>query len=154
MIKKFFLLLSVLFLLTGCATPMVASLEKHKGHYAPILNPNKALIYIYRDSSYIGSLRGLYIDGDGKRIGALNSGTYFVYETDPGERVIAVENWLGKAPYRVINVESGKRYYVKAGITMGIWDAAPFINIVVDEEGEGAISSLVYATMKQKDLKK
>ena len=117
--NKFLLIILVLFLVAGCATPMVASLEKHKNHYLPILNPHKGLIYLYRESSYVGSLRGLYVDIDGKRSGALNSGTYFVYEADPGERVIVVENWLGKAPYRIVNVEAGKRYYVKAGIKAG-----------------------------------
>ncbi len=37
---------------------------------------------------------------------------------------------------------------------MGFWDAVPYINIVVKEEGEGAIRELVYATMKEKDLRK
>lgn len=145
------LLLLCLFLLTGCATPMVASLIKHTGHYIPTNNPNKGLIYIYRESSFIGCLRGIYINVNGKRAGALNSGTYFVYEADPGEVVVSVEDWLGKNPYRIINVEAGKTYYVKAGIKMGMWDADPFINYVAKEEGEGAVKELVYATMKEKN---
>lgn len=143
-----------LFFLVGCATPMVASLDKHQSHYIPASNLNKGLICIYRESEFMGSLRGIYINADGKRIGALNSGTYFVYEADVGEIVISVENWLGKNPSRVIKVEAGKSYYLKAGIKMGGWDAVPYINIVAKEEGEGAIQELVYATMKEKDLRK
>lgn len=36
---------------------------------------------------------------------------------------------------------------------MGFWDAVPFINFVANEEGEGAIKDLNYATMKEKDLR-
>ena len=151
--RKKFLFLACLFFLSGCATPMLASLQKHPGHYIPANDPNKGLIYIYRESAYIGTIRGIYVDINGKRAGALNSGTYFVYETGPGEIVISLENWLGKNPFRVINVESGKTYYVQGGIKMGLWDADLFIQVVDKEEGEANIQKLVYATMKEKDLK-
>lgn len=148
-----FLFLACLFFISGCATPMVVSLQKHSGHYIATNNPDKAPIYIYRKSGYIGAMRGIYVDINGKRAGALNSGTYFVYETDPGEVVVSVENWLGKSPYRVVNAEAGKTYYVQGGVKMGLWDADPFIQLVVKEEGETDIQKLVYATMKEKDLK-
>ncbi len=89
-----------LFLLAGCATPMVVSLTKQPGHYVPTNNPNKGLIYIYRESEFAGGLRGIYINVNGKRVGALNSGTYFVHEADPGEVVVSIEDWLGKNPFR------------------------------------------------------
>lgn len=152
MAKKIGLVLC-LFLLYGCATAMVANLTKHKDHYAPSSDPNLGLIYFYRESEFAGSLRTVYIDVDGKRGGALNSGTYFVYETTPGEHVATVEDWLGEDPSRTIRVEAGKSYYVKGGVKMGIWDTVPYINLVAREEGEGAVKSLNYATMKEKDLK-
>ena len=153
MVKKMGLVLC-LFLLCGCATAMVANLSKHREHYAPSGDPNLGLIYFYRESEFTGSLRTVYIDVDGKRAGALNSGTYFVYETVPGEHVASVENWLGEDSSRTIQIEAGKIYYIKGGIKMGFWDAVPFINFVAKEEGEGAIKDLNYATMKEKDLKK
>jgi len=64
---------------------MVANLKKHNNHYIPTSDPDKGLLYIYRESEYMGCLRGLYINANGKRIGGLNSGTYFVYESGPGE---------------------------------------------------------------------
>lgn len=141
------------FLFTGCATPMVANLTKHKGHYQSSGNLNKALVYIYREGSFVGSLRGLYIDADGRRVGALNSGTYFVYEADPGTVTISIEDRLGENPSRTLNAEAGKRYYIKGGIKMGLWDADTVITSVTEEEGRGAVDQLVYATMKEKDLK-
>ena len=149
--EKIFLLVSVIFI-SGCATPMVASLEKHKNHYVST-DPNKGSVYIYRESGYVGCLRGIYITANNQRIGALNSGTYFVYESDPGEVKISAEDRLGKNPSRVINVEPKENYYLKAGINMGLWDADPYLNIVSREEGRGAVQELVYATMKEGDLR-
>ena len=143
-----------LFLFFGCAAPMVTNLTKHSVGYLPPNNPNVGLIYFYRDSEFIASLRGIYIDVNGKRVGALNSGTYFVYEAAPGETVVSVENRLGKDTSRTIQVEAGQSYYVKGGLKMGLWDAVPYINLIAKEEGQGAIHDVVYATMKEKDLKK
>ena len=139
---------------TGCATAMVANLTKHKEHYVPSGDPKAGIIYFYRESEFTGSLRTVYVNADGKRRGALNSGTYFAYETTPGEHAVTVENRLGEDPARIIQVEAGKSYYVKGGVKMGMWDAVPYINFVAREEGEGAIKSLNYATMKEKDLNK
>ncbi|MBI5150901.1 MAG: DUF2846 domain-containing protein [Candidatus Omnitrophica bacterium] len=152
MTKKISLVLC-LFLLCGCATAMVANLTKHREHYVPSGDSNFGLIYFYRESEFTGSLRTVYINVDGKRRGALNSGTYFVYETTPGEHVASVENWLGEDSSRTIHVETGKNYYIKGGVKMGLWDAVPFLNFVAREEGEGAIKDLNYATMKEKDLR-
>ncbi len=140
-------------LLTGCATPMVANLDKHFGQYVPTNDSSKGIIYFYRESEFFGTIRGLYVDVDGKRKGALNSGTYFVYEVDPGAVIVSIENRLGSDPSRKINIEAGKTYYVKGGIKVGIMDADPYINVMAEDEGKSAVQALVYATMKAKDLK-
>ena len=147
------LLLICVFLITGCSVPLVASLEKHSNHYVRPDNLDKALIYVYREGELTGSLRGIYSDINGKRVGALNSGTYFVHEVNPGETIVSLEDRLSKAPKRTFNAEAGKTYYVKGGVKMGLWDAQPYINLVMAEEGQGAIQQLTYATMKAKDLK-
>jgi len=67
---------------------------------------------------------------------------------------VSVEDWLGKNPFRKLDVEATKSYYLKAGIKMGLWDADPYINIVSNEEGQGAIQELTYATMREDDLER
>lgn len=146
-------LILCVFFVTGCSIPLVANLEKHPNHYVRANNLDKAFLYIYREGELTGSVRGLYIDVNGKRVGALNSGTYFVYATTPGETTISIENRLGQPPTRTFVAEAGKNYYVKGGIKMGLWDAQPYINLIVPEEGEGAVQQLVYATMREKDLR-
>lgn len=142
-----FILLSIL---SGCATPMVVGLKKGPEHYVPSGDPNKGLIYAYRIWEYMGCLRGIYVTADGERIGALNAGTYFVYEADPGEVTISVENWMGKDPSRKINVEPGKRYYLKGSLKFGLMDVVPYIEIANDAEGEIVVQTLTYATLKSK----
>ena len=127
--------------------------NQHESRYVPADNPNVGLIYFYRESEFVGTLRGIYIDVNGQRRGALNSGTYFVYEAVPGATIVSGENWLGEDPSRTIQVEAGKSYYVKGGIKIGLWDAVPYINLVANDEGGGAVQNLVYATMKEKDLR-
>ncbi|MDD4877275.1 MAG: DUF2846 domain-containing protein [Dehalococcoidales bacterium] len=140
-------IMSFLFNLCGCATPMMVGLKKGPTHYVPSGDPNKGFIYIYREAEYFGCVRGIYVTANGKRIGGLNSGSYFVYEADPGDIVISVENWLGENPSRKIHVEAGKKYYLKGYLRFGFVDASPYIEWVHEEEGEGAIGSLTYATL-------
>ena len=140
--------LTLFLVISGCATPMMVGLHKNSQGYIPSANPNKGLIYIYREKEDFGCLRGIYVTADGKRIGGLNSGSYFVYEADPGDVAISVENWLSDNPTRKIHVEAGKKYYLKGSLKLGILDASPHIEIVNDAEGEASIGSLTYATLK------
>lgn len=143
----------VIMFASGCATPMAIGLNRSEQRYIPSGDPNKALIYVYREREFMGCARGIFVTANGKRVGGLNNGTYFVYETDPGEVVMSVENWLGDDPSRKINAKAGERYYLKGLLKMGFWDFAPSINIVAKEEGEGAIQELTYATIRESDLK-
>jgi hypothetical protein len=132
----------------SCAVPMTVNLKKHQSHYVPPKLINKRLIYIYREYEFRGSARGIYVKANGNRIGALNSGTYFVYEVTPGRVVISLENRLGDEPLRIIDVKARKSYYLRCSLKEGAWDASPYIEIVIEREGEQAIKSLTYATLK------
>lgn len=148
----FFALCCALTLFFGCAAPMSVNMVKHQGRYIPTENANKGLIYIYRESAYGASLRGIYVTADGKRVGALNSGTYFVYEANPGSVVISVENWMSKEdPSRTIKVEAGKSYYIQGGFKSGFWDIQPTLMIMNEAEGEGAIQPLKYETLEKSE---
>ena len=135
--------------ISGCATSMMLSLKKEPQHFIPSGDPNKGYIYVYRESNLLGCVRGIYVTANGKRIGGLNNGTYFVYEADPGDVFISVENWLGDNPSRKILVEAGKKYYLKGSLTFGSMDATPYIERVNNEDGEKAIELLTYATLKE-----
>ena len=139
--------LSLLFPLLGCSVPLPVQLNKHENHYSSDLNPNKGEVYTYREKEFQACMRGLYIKANGKRVGALNNGTYFVYLADPGKNTFSIENNLGDEPTRIFDIEAGKKYYLCGKIKMGFWDADPYLTIVNENEGKNAIMSLVYATV-------
>lgn len=146
-IHSFIILLVFAALLSGCATSMVVPLKEH-GPYSAVKNPDKGLIFVYRESATFGLLRGMYIQANGKRIGALNSGTFFVHEADRGPVRISVEDWIQGDRSRTIEVEPGKEYYIRGYLSMGFPDAEPRIEIVHDLEGKEAIKGLKYSTLK------
>ena len=75
--KVIVVILSVIFVLTGCAS-------------APAFNPpaasvDKVTIYAFRTSSIVGGANSDIVAVNDQFIGRLNSGTYAVYEMDEGE---------------------------------------------------------------------
>ncbi len=147
---KYLMIIAILICaVTGCATPMMVGLRKGSQHFIPSYGPNKGCIYVYRENSLLGCVRGIYVTANGKRIGGLNNGTYFACEATPGDVYISVENWLGDNPSRKIHVEAGKKYYLKGSLRFGSLDATPCIERVNNEDGEKAIESLTYATLKE-----
>jgi len=147
---KYIALIAVLICtITGCATPMMIGLKKESQRFIPSGDSDKGYIYVYRESSIFGCIRGIYVIANGKRIGGLNNGTYFVYEADPGEIFISVENWLGDNPSRKIYVETGKKYFLKGSLKFGSMDTTPYIERVNNEAGEKAIETLTYVTLAE-----
>ncbi|HYA43842.1 MAG TPA: DUF2846 domain-containing protein [Syntrophobacteraceae bacterium] len=133
--------------LAGCAAPYVVPLKEHASYTAPG-DPNKGIVFIYRESSMMGVLRGIYIKANGKRVGALNSGTYFVYQADPGPVTFAAEDWIQGDRTRTLDVEAGKQYYIRGTLSPGVPDVEPRIEIVNDNEGKEAIKGLRYSTLE------
>ena len=105
-------------------------------------------VYIYRDAEFLASARGIYIAANGKRVGALNSGTYFIYEAKPGNLVLAAENSLEKPVTRTMTISPGKKYFIQGSFKSGFWDVIPNLTIMNNNEGEAAIQSLKYSVLK------
>ena len=135
-------------LFSGCAAPLRVDLDYHQPPSASSFNPDNALVYFYRINEFFLSARGIYITADGERVGALNNGTYFIYETTPGEHIFAAENGLGADDARTINLKPGDRYFIRGFYKSGFWDAVPTINIMNRLEGENAVTQLKHATLK------
>jgi hypothetical protein len=89
---------------------MSLTLNQHTEHYHETPDSSKGLVYIYREKEFLASGRGIYISINGQRVGGLNNGTYFVYESEPGDVIVSAENLLNKeeSGKRQIAVESGK----------------------------------------------
>lgn len=143
-------LLFIVIILTSCATPLSLHLKKVNANYEIHPEDNNGHIFIYRESEHALGARGIYITANGQRVGGVNNGTYFVYDTMPGEAEITAENLLDRnsSVKRKIMVERGNKYYIRASFKTGFWDAKPYIEIVYDKEGEQAIKSLSYEVLK------
>ena len=55
---------------------------------------------------------------DGKEIGDLNNGTYFIVKVAPGEHKMHADEPKDEFAF---TVEAGKTYYFKTEIRMGLW---------------------------------
>jgi hypothetical protein len=115
--KKSILIISLIFLIAGCATTHMAKPDK-----APdlIFYPDKARLVIIRETFFGGAIVFWnYLDG--KLIGETQAKTYFVTPVTPGPHyvVIATENTC----VAHFNFKPGKTYFLGQGVSMGIWRA-------------------------------
>ena len=134
-------------LMLGCAT-----VQYQKEAIYPKPREDKGLIYFYRPSSYFGAMLGFRIYDNGKRIGSLQSGSYFFYWAEPGEHLFSTET--ESRTTRLINVEGGKVYYVMCKVEMGIFVAAPSFTIVSAGEGESGVRQCRYGILPEKEENK
>lgn len=147
--KKFFsiLLISLSLLLTGCATTVMDSTEndaKAKQFEAP--NTGMSGIYIYRDS-YLGSAlkKNLYIDDD--FIGESAPKVYFYKQVEAGPHKISTESEFSNNDLN-IHTESGKNYFIRQYIRMGVFVGGANLEQVSEEKGKDAILKLHRALAK------
>lgn len=113
--KRILLLSVCMALLAGCATTQMIKPEQPPELTAP---PESALLVIVRDA-FIGGGIVFWNYLDGKFIGETTGKTYFITHVPPGEHYVvsATEN-TGIAH---LNFEAGKHYFLRQGVTMGIW---------------------------------
>ena len=126
--------------MTGCA-----GVQRHKSKPMPAPEPGKGLVYFFRPSSFIGGGVQIKISDAGKTIGALQSGTYFFYQTEPGTHQFGAsteaENTL------TVNVEAGKTYYVEGSIGMGVLVGHGHLKEVDATVANEELPKLDYATL-------
>ena len=146
---RLFAILVIMATLAACTTPMSLPLVSSEDPYKSARSIGKGLIYIYRERDLNWGGRGIYIQANEKRIGGLNNGTYFVYETEPGDIVISAESNLEPEAIikRHIKVIANGKYYLRGSFKQDAWDGHPYIEIVYDVEGEQAIQLLHYQTL-------
>jgi hypothetical protein len=137
--KKIVLLATFIFLLSSCATQHMVVSERHP---KIITKPNMATLVIIRDA-WFGSAIVFWNYLDGKMIGETKGKTYFVTYVKPGPHyvVIATEN----TAVAHFNFRPGKKYYLREGITVGMWRARTtgFYPMSPEEAGE-AIKACTY----------
>ena len=104
-------------LLTGCAT---TNMLRPAQPPALTANQDSSLLVILRDG-WLGSAIVFCNYLDGKFIGETTGSTYFVTQVPPGEHYVVGTTENTAVAY--LNFEAGKRYFLRQGVTMGIWRA-------------------------------
>lgn len=127
-------------MMAGCA-----GMQRSKDHPMPTVQPDKGLVYFYRESSFKGAAIQYDVRDNGDVIGALQSGTYFYENATPGQHTYSSKTEASSEV--TLNVEAGKTYYVKGSISMGFMAGHPHLEIVPDEAAaQAALAKLDYAT--------
>lgn len=136
-------------LLTSCAAPLALNLAHTDPPNPSSIGKNHGLVYFYRQQESVASGWGMHIFADGQLIGGLNSGTYFVYQAEPGETTFATKNGTANNITRVIDVKPGTRYYIQGFFHSTFTEYTPAICTMNTFEGEMAIKKLTYATLNE-----
>jgi len=140
MFKKliFLLILVLLVTLTGCASvPMAPTVDNQlrKQFLAP--SKGKSGLYIFRDSSF-GAALTKKISIDDQTIGATASKTFFYREITPGQHKLSTQSEFGNNDLS-LKTNSGRNYFVRQYIKMGVFTGGANLEQVSEEEGKKAV---------------
>lgn len=118
----------------------IAACAPTLGHvYMKIENvpSDKALVYIYRPSSFIGG--GVYYDvkANGKVATTLYNGGYYPYVAEPGEIEFSAKTEATASV--TIDAKSGQTHYIKGGVGVGFVVGRPRLRVVTANIAEQEI---------------
>lgn len=137
------ILTSLLF--SGCASVEMAKNDDKIDAIKKLNQPieDKAGLYVYRDSSFGGSLKkDIWINHE--CLGESAPKVFFFKELPSGEYKIATESEF--SPNIIsLNMESGKNYFIRQYIKMGVFVGGANLEQVSEEKGKQAISKLKMA---------
>lgn len=140
----FFTLLTTSYL-SGCASVPLAPVEEDKARKEFSLpTAQKAGLYIFRDSNAAApQKKSVYIDGE--YIGETAPMTFLYEEINPGKRVLSTESEFSNNDL-ILEAESGKNYFVRQFLKLGIFVAGALLQQVPQDEGMKAVAECRLAT--------
>jgi hypothetical protein len=111
--------------------------------FSPIATPdtNKAIVYIYRLSNFVGCgmVPDVYIDE--VKYGPLKNNGYLVYSVEPSKKMIEVRHWGGDVLTIYPDLIAGQEYYIRLNFSLEL-------NVIKMELGlipkEYAIREIIY----------
>ena len=125
--------LSTVFIVTGCAPTLLQVYQRIE-----TIPPNKAIVYIYRPSAFIGG--GVYYDvkANSKVVTTLWNGGYYPYIADPGEIEFSAKTESTDSV--TLDVKTGQAYYVKGTVGVGFLLGRPHLTVVSANIAEAEIT--------------
>ena len=137
MFKRFVLLTALISsaLLSGCASVPMGSKEQDavlKTFPAP--PTDSAGLYVYRNS-FVGQALKKTIYVDGTYVGESANKTFFYKTLPPGNHKISTESEFSNNDLS-LDVESGKNYFVRQFIKMGVFVGGAGLELISEAEGK------------------
>jgi len=128
--------LSILLVLTGCASTPLADPAQDAARKQFVARPDRAGLYIYRNESLGGGVR-MDVSVDGKVLGQTVSHTYLYTELTPGRHSIRSE--AENTSNLEFRAEPGRLYYIWQEVKFGILYARNKLHMVNDPEGQEGV---------------
>ena len=147
MIKLSLTAMTLAVLVTGCASvPMANKADDAKYKAFPQPDAGNTGIYVYRDSIVGSALKkDLFIDG--KCLGESANGVFF-YQQVKGDETHKISTESEFSPNDLmVKTDSGKNYFLKQYIKMGVFVGGANLEQVSESEGQSAVSKLQLAEM-------
>jgi hypothetical protein len=137
-ILKSFTVLSLLAILSSCASVPMSSLENDREMKKFEVSTNKSRIYVYRDEIF-GSAITVPVSLDGKIKGKTAPHVYFSWDVEPGEHEISC--FAENNSKIKLNAQPGQSHFVWQEIKMGMWQAGCALQEVEKQKGQAAVNS-------------
>jgi len=118
----------VILLLLGCATT-----SGQRFGPETTIPTDKALIYVYRDSGFVGGAVAYTVRANGVDVAKLAAGGYFPYYATPGEVEFSAQTEAKTSV--TIDAKAGQTYYIKGTIGVGVFVGHPHLVVVPNEVG-------------------
>jgi hypothetical protein len=131
-LPKLYAILPALLLLTACA----ATGPKFESEAAP--PEDRATVYVYRESGFVGGGVAYTVSANGVEIAALPAGGYFVYHAAPGEVEFTARTEAKTSV--TIDARAGATYYIKGTIGVGFFVGHPHLTVVPNDVGAKEIA--------------
>lgn len=95
--------------------------------------PGKALVYVYRIDTIIGSGVSAHLIDNGKDVGTVNVGGYFTYEAEPGDHLLFTET-TGIDDPSDIKMVAGQTYYLRIDYEPATWTGTFTIKLLLEDK--------------------
>jgi len=134
-------------LVAGCAIMPPGARYTYEAPPAITPDASSGVIYFLRESAFVGGGGGYFIYENGKAIGLLASGTYFIHKSIPGSHIYTAGEDARSAI--TLDVHAGQTYYIISWVsTPGILGAAPLnLKEIPRPVAEKALPNLKYIRM-------
>lgn len=138
----------VIMLLSGCAT------LGPKFEAAQDAPADKAVIYVYRESGFVGGGVAYMVRVNDADVSTLPAGGYFVYHATPGEVEFSAKTEARTSV--TLDAKAGQTYYIKGTVGVGVFVGHPHLTVVANDVGAAEIAqcSLVPNARTEADVMK